>query len=66
TKGLNGYDLRYYWTFEGGLRETKKMNLSSLKAVVLGISRKALNQAQQGTLYIKAIRLLGPPEQSKK
>lgn len=55
------HDLKFYWSL-GAVRDDTKMNLSELEIVSIGIARKGLDQAQSGTLYIKAIRLLGSSE----
>jgi len=58
------HDLKYYWSLTGTTKETK-MNLYELNTISLGIARKAQDQAQQGTLYIEAIYLLGLEQQKE-
>lgn len=58
------HDLKFYWSL-AGVRDDTKMDLSELKITSFGIARKAQDQAQQGTLYIKAIHLLGLEQQKE-
>jgi hypothetical protein len=51
-------DLKYYWTAVGE-NNGAGMNLRELNGFSLGIARKSQEQAEQGKLYIKAIRFLG-------
>jgi len=54
-------DLRYYWSNAPSSAETPSLDLNLLNVFSLGISRKAQNQAAEGSLSIRAIRLLGLP-----
>jgi hypothetical protein len=58
------HDLKYYWSV-AGTSDFTKMNLRELNTISIGVARKAQDQAQQGTLYIKTIRMLGTTEQMK-
>ena len=50
-------DLKYFYTF-GGERSDKGLDLAELKAFHLGVARKAVNQAEGGTLCLKSVRFL--------
>ena len=51
-------DLKFYWSLAGKTDATR-MNLNDLQTFSLGIARKAENQGERGTLYVKSVRLLG-------
>ena len=51
-------DMKYFWTFAGET-SAKGMDLGNIVSFHLGIARKATDQAEGGTLFIKSIRFLG-------
>jgi len=51
-------DMKYFWTFASET-SPKGMDLGNIASFHLGIARKALDQADKGTLFIKGIRFLG-------
>ena len=51
-------DMKYFWTFAGATG-AKGMDLGDIASFHLGIARKALDQADKGTLLIKSVRFLG-------
>ena len=55
---IHPQDLKYYWAFAGETA-AKGMDLDNLVSFRLGIARKAVDQAERGTLSIRSVRFLG-------
>ena len=61
TVRIYAHDLRYYWSLVPGSAKTATFDRHKLSVFSLGMSLKAHNQGVDGTMSIRAIRLLGTP-----